>query len=191
MSVLVPPNAGPHDYSFSPNDIQKIAKADVLIMNGAGLENWLQRGDKGAQAGKTFWLSIPARASNLITGLDVRPLPGVHSEPDPDAAALIRTSGCHRSMRSSRWKTSVMHWFSGIRPTQRPIARTQTPTSSRLNDLDARFALRALHSRTKISLLFTIRSPILREIMVLTLSPRLKSFQARNLRRERSSNCEK
>ena len=48
VSVLVPPNAGPHDYSFSPADIQKIAKADVLIMNGAGLENWLQRGIKSA-----------------------------------------------------------------------------------------------------------------------------------------------
>src|ERR1700693_5098048 len=42
-SVLVPPNAGPHDYSFSPADIQKIAKADVLVTNGAGLEKWLQR----------------------------------------------------------------------------------------------------------------------------------------------------
>jgi hypothetical protein len=48
MAVLVPPNAGPHDYSFSPADIQKIAKADVLIMNGAGLKNWLQRGIKSA-----------------------------------------------------------------------------------------------------------------------------------------------
>jgi ABC-type Zn uptake system ZnuABC Zn-binding protein ZnuA len=43
VSVLVPPNAGPHDYSFSPGDMQKIARADVVIMNGAGLENWLQK----------------------------------------------------------------------------------------------------------------------------------------------------
>jgi ABC-type Zn uptake system ZnuABC Zn-binding protein ZnuA len=37
VSVLVPPNAGPRDYSFSPGDIQKIARAE------AGLENWLQK----------------------------------------------------------------------------------------------------------------------------------------------------
>jgi zinc transport system substrate-binding protein len=86
VSVLVPPNAGPHDYSFSPNDIQKIAKADVLIMNGAGLENWLQKGIRSA--GRKDLLVVDTSAGiNLITGLDVRPLPGVHSEPDPDAAA--------------------------------------------------------------------------------------------------------
>lgn len=84
VSVLVPPNAGPHDYSFSPADIQKIAKADVLIMNGVGLESWLQRGIKSA--GRKDLLVVDTSGGiNLITGLDVRPLPGVHSEPDPDA----------------------------------------------------------------------------------------------------------
>jgi zinc transport system substrate-binding protein len=84
VSVLVPPNAGPHDYSFSPADIQKIAKADVLVINGAGLENWLQRGIKSA--GRKDLLMVDTSAGiHLITGFDVRPLPGVHSEPDPDA----------------------------------------------------------------------------------------------------------
>jgi zinc transport system substrate-binding protein len=84
VSVLVPPNAGPHDYSFSPADIEKIAKADVLIMNGAGLENWLQRGIRSA--GKKELLVVDTSTGiNLISGLDVLPLPGVRSEPDPDA----------------------------------------------------------------------------------------------------------
>jgi zinc transport system substrate-binding protein len=84
VSVLVPPNAGPHDYSFSPADIQKIEKADVVIMNGAGLENWLQRGIRSA--GRKDLLVVDTSVGiHLITGLDVRPLPGVRSEPDPDA----------------------------------------------------------------------------------------------------------
>jgi zinc transport system substrate-binding protein len=84
VSVLVPPNAGPHDYSFSPADVQKIAKADVLVINGAGLEGWLQRGIKSA--GKKDLLIVDTSAGiDLITGLDVRPLPGVRSEPDSDA----------------------------------------------------------------------------------------------------------
>ena len=84
VSVLVPPNSGPHDYSFTPADIQKIAKADVLVINGAGLENWLQRGIKGA-GGKNLLVVDTSAGIQLITGLDVRPLPGVRSEPDPDA----------------------------------------------------------------------------------------------------------
>jgi zinc transport system substrate-binding protein len=84
VSVLVPPNAGPHDYSFSPADIQKIAKADVLVMNGVGLESWLQRGIRSA--GRKDLLVVDTSVGlDLITGLDVRPLAGVHSEPDPDA----------------------------------------------------------------------------------------------------------
>ena len=84
VSGLVPPNAGPHDYSFSPADIQKIAKADVLVMNGAGLESWLQKGIKSA--GRKDLLIIDTSAGiHLITGLEVRSLPDVHAEPDPDA----------------------------------------------------------------------------------------------------------
>ena len=37
VSVLIPPATGPHDYSFSPSDLAKIARADVLIVNGVGL----------------------------------------------------------------------------------------------------------------------------------------------------------
>jgi translation initiation factor RLI1 len=79
VSVLVPPNAGPHDYSFSPADIQKIAKADVLVINGAGLENWLQRGIRSA--GRKDLLVVDTSAGiHLITGLDVRPLAGSGGE---------------------------------------------------------------------------------------------------------------
>ena len=87
VSALVPPNAGPHDYSFSPGDIQKIAKADVLIMNGAGLENWLQKGI--SSAGKKSLLVVDTSTGiQLISGLVIRPLPGVRSEPDPDSRGL-------------------------------------------------------------------------------------------------------
>jgi zinc transport system substrate-binding protein len=84
VSVLVPPSAGPHDYSFSPADIQKIAKADVLVINGAGLENWLQKGIKSA--GRKDLLVVDSSAGiPLINGLEVQSLPGVRSVPDPDA----------------------------------------------------------------------------------------------------------
>lgn len=87
VSVLIPPNTGPHDYSFSPGDIQKIAKADVVIENGAGLENWLQKGI--SSVGRKNLLVVDTSAGiQLISGLKMRSLPGVHSEPDPDAGGL-------------------------------------------------------------------------------------------------------
>jgi zinc/manganese transport system substrate-binding protein len=87
VSALVPANAGPHDYSFSPGDIQKIARADVVIMNGAGLENWLQKGISSA-AKKNLRIVDTSAGIQLISGPVMRSLPGVHSEPDPDAGGI-------------------------------------------------------------------------------------------------------
>lgn len=44
LSLLVPASAGcPHDLALKPADIQKLAKANVLVINGAGLEEFLAK----------------------------------------------------------------------------------------------------------------------------------------------------
>jgi len=40
---LLPSGVGPHEYSMSPEDVIKISKAAVLVKNGVGLENWLNK----------------------------------------------------------------------------------------------------------------------------------------------------
>jgi zinc/manganese transport system substrate-binding protein len=40
---LLPPNVGPHDYQLSPSDLRKIKEADIVIMNGLGLDNWVMK----------------------------------------------------------------------------------------------------------------------------------------------------
>lgn len=40
---LLPSGVGPHEYSFSPADIKKIAEADIIIKNGVNLEDWLDK----------------------------------------------------------------------------------------------------------------------------------------------------
>jgi ABC-type Zn uptake system ZnuABC Zn-binding protein ZnuA len=86
VSVLIPPGTGPHDYSFSPSDMTKISRADVLIVNGVGLENWLDKGVKTAGK-KILQIIDTSHGVDLITGLEIRTLAGVKSEPDPDAGA--------------------------------------------------------------------------------------------------------
>lgn len=42
VSLMIPAGLGcPHDYALTPQDMQKLAKADVLIINGLGLEEFL------------------------------------------------------------------------------------------------------------------------------------------------------
>lgn len=42
IEVLIPPGADPHTFQPTPQDVAKIANSQMLIANGAGLEEWLQ-----------------------------------------------------------------------------------------------------------------------------------------------------
>jgi zinc transport system substrate-binding protein len=84
VSVLIPPARGPHDYAFSPSDMAKISHADVLIVNGVGLENWLEKGLRAAGK-KNLRIIDTSRGIDLIPGLEIRKLAGVESAPDSDA----------------------------------------------------------------------------------------------------------
>jgi len=42
IDLLIPPGADPHTFQPTPQDVAKIANSQMLIANGAGLEEWLQ-----------------------------------------------------------------------------------------------------------------------------------------------------
>ncbi len=42
IECLIGKGASPHDFSFKPSDVKKVAEADLLFANGAGIEEWLQ-----------------------------------------------------------------------------------------------------------------------------------------------------
>ena len=43
LENLLPSGVGPHEYSLSPEDARKIANADIIIQNGVGLEEWMNK----------------------------------------------------------------------------------------------------------------------------------------------------
>lgn len=43
VMVLVPPGAEPHTFEPTPSQMARISKADLYVMNGAGLEFWMDR----------------------------------------------------------------------------------------------------------------------------------------------------
>jgi ABC-type Zn uptake system ZnuABC Zn-binding protein ZnuA len=75
IEVLIPAEADPHTFQPTPQDVAKIANSQMLIANGAGLEEWLQEvidnaggerivveaaadlaGDEGRPGDPHFWL---------------------------------------------------------------------------------------------------------------------------------------
>ena len=42
VSQLLTADTGPHDFQLTPADVKRLADADLFIVNGAGLESWLE-----------------------------------------------------------------------------------------------------------------------------------------------------
>ncbi len=43
ITVIVPPGAEPHTFEPTPSQMREVAKADLYVMNGAGLEFWMNK----------------------------------------------------------------------------------------------------------------------------------------------------
>lgn len=58
VSLLVPKGVEPHDWEPSIRDIQRIEKAELIIINGNGFENWVKKIDSSKisiiNSGKSF-----------------------------------------------------------------------------------------------------------------------------------------
>jgi zinc/manganese transport system substrate-binding protein len=66
---LLPANAEPHDFQFSPREMKRLKSADVLVVNGLGLEGWLDRVIKSSERPKYVVELAAGLKSELIYGL--------------------------------------------------------------------------------------------------------------------------
>ncbi|MFM8468973.1 MAG: metal ABC transporter solute-binding protein, Zn/Mn family [Limisphaerales bacterium] len=84
---LLPANVGPHDYQFAPRDLRKHSSAQLFIINGHGMEDWLAKALKAAKGSKTATV-VEAFAGTpkdrLITELPHIHLPGEHGHDHHD-----------------------------------------------------------------------------------------------------------
>lgn len=53
---LLATGVGPHDYAFTPADIEKVQRADVVVMLGLGLDDWVR--DAVATANPNAWVIV-------------------------------------------------------------------------------------------------------------------------------------
>lgn len=75
VTSLIPPESDPHAWQPRPRDVQRLANADLVVVNGLGLEGWLDR----VVAASGY------RGPLVVASRDVAPVfvaPGV---PDPHA----------------------------------------------------------------------------------------------------------
>lgn len=63
ITVLVPPGAEPHTFEPTPSQMRAVANADLYIMNGAGLEFWM---DKLLQVNKKMIVVDSSKGIDLV-----------------------------------------------------------------------------------------------------------------------------
>lgn len=116
VGLLLPAGTGcPHDYSMTPQDRRTLARADVLVINGLGLESFLGEPGKAAQLMKegAVLIDISSRVDQLLPddghdGHGVNPhifaspammsrmavsLAGQLAQHDPEHASLYEENG--------------------------------------------------------------------------------------------------
>lgn len=73
---LLPQNVGPHNFSFRPRDLGKLQDADLIILNGLGIEDWLERAIRNT-GGKHRMV----RTSDGLDGLLIQGVPQLKLDP--------------------------------------------------------------------------------------------------------------
>jgi zinc/manganese transport system substrate-binding protein len=65
VTQLLSADAGPHDFQLTPGVVKRLAEADVFIVNGAGLEDWLD--ELIANAGRPGLMVVDVSAALPLT----------------------------------------------------------------------------------------------------------------------------
>ncbi|MCW5556739.1 MAG: zinc ABC transporter substrate-binding protein [Verrucomicrobiae bacterium] len=81
---LLPADVGPHDYQFRPRDMHKIRSADIILLNGLGIESWFEsaiQANAPSAAKKVVEVAAGVPADLLI-----REIPALHLEVEGEQA---------------------------------------------------------------------------------------------------------
>ncbi|MHB0979867.1 MAG: metal ABC transporter substrate-binding protein [Thermoleophilia bacterium] len=79
LENLLPPGSSPHQVSFTPGQARLLHDADILIVNGAGLEPWVD--DLVAASGnKTLRVVVASKGLEFLQPGEPVPIPGSKSD---------------------------------------------------------------------------------------------------------------
>lgn len=75
VTSLIPPETDPHAWEPRPHDMRQLAEADLVVVNGLGLEGWLDRAVRASGY----------RGRVVVASRDVEPIVDASGIPDPHA----------------------------------------------------------------------------------------------------------
>jgi len=85
VTSLIPPETDPHAWTPRPQDMRRLAEADLVVVNGLGLEGWLDR----AIAASGY------RGPVVVASRNVAPILDASGAPDPHAWHSLANAGLY------------------------------------------------------------------------------------------------
>ena len=102
VEALAPYGVDPHEFEPAPQDMVKLAESQVIIVNGGGVEGWLQK----AVASVGGQHQVIA-ASDGLASRSPREGEAVELGAAARGGGVTRTSGWTRSAWCATWRTSA------------------------------------------------------------------------------------
>jgi ABC-type Zn uptake system ZnuABC Zn-binding protein ZnuA len=151
VSNLVPVGSSPEDYQPTPQDIGRLAQADVLVENGLGLEAWLARTIDNARNANlrivVCTAGLPVKGINPHLWMDpvlargyVRAIRDALTQSDPDGAAYYRRNASAYDARL----VALQGWIASRIKTIPPDSRAMIVFHNAWQYYDDRFGLRTI-----------------------------------------------
>jgi zinc transport system substrate-binding protein len=133
--ALVPPGASPHTYELTPSQVQQVARARLLVLNGIGLEYWV---DKLAGSANNPDLIVvdTSKGIEILRGDGDEPGGNPHIWLDPSNAmiqvghirdALVRADPIH----ADAYRTNADRYVDQLLSLDQSIAKCVATWSSR------------------------------------------------------------
>lgn len=134
LAALIPPNVDEHGYEPTPQDVAKVAQADLVFLNGAGLEQFIQKLTENASS-KAQFISV----SDGIPLLQGAPEDEPSLQPTPSGAAPVGDP--HVWMDPNNvlvWVDNIQKALSAADPTHQALYQQNAARyRQKLQELDA------------------------------------------------------
>ena len=103
VSQLLPSGQGPHGYQTTPANLVQLSKARILVLNGLGMETFLDKVIAGADQGQLEVVEASQGITPIPMGLETGQKAEIHSEGAHDHGAHAHESHGHGSENPHVW----------------------------------------------------------------------------------------
>jgi zinc/manganese transport system substrate-binding protein len=137
---LLSARSEPHEYAFTPNDARKLNRADLIVVNGLGLEVWLPKFLRSAPSSRDRVVTVSSEMDLQLLGTERQSREEAHANPhiwlDPQLAiegvsnilvALQRID----PPRETEYGSNAQAYVSRLRKLNADIAQSLTGATNR------------------------------------------------------------